>query len=180
MLGERQKAAADHASRRDSSTPASAAVGTPKQRRSTLPGKGSAGPWAGAITMGRVAAGAPPRRNRRESQLLKNRSRAAFRRRRPQTVRNLSTPLVIGMTVSTAVWGTARSVTSHRTMIRSVTRPLDRSAARCSNAVVTALLQPRERGGGRFAAFALGSLLLACTGLFPCGSPPPRGDVPLC
>jgi hypothetical protein len=28
-----------------------------------------------------------------------------FRRRRPQTVRNLSPPLVIGITVSTAVWG---------------------------------------------------------------------------
>jgi hypothetical protein len=47
----------------------------------------------------------PQRRNRRESLLLHNRSRAAFRRRRPQTVRNLSTPLVIGMTVSTAVRG---------------------------------------------------------------------------
>jgi len=39
---------------------------------------------------------------------------AAFRRRRPQTVRNLSPPLVIGMTVSTAVReGSLRDQPSH-------------------------------------------------------------------
>jgi hypothetical protein len=95
------------------------------------------------------------------SLLLQNRLGAAFLRRRPQTVRNLSTSLVIGMTVSTDVWGTARSVTSHRTMIRSVTQPLDRGATSRSNAVVTALLRPRLLSSGRIAAFALGSLLLA-------------------
>jgi hypothetical protein len=41
--------------------------------------------------------------------------------RRPQTVRNLSTPLLTGMRASTAA-GEPHSVTSHRTMIRSVYR----------------------------------------------------------
>jgi hypothetical protein len=75
--------------------------------------------------VGRAATGAPSGEAAEKSLPLQNRSRPAFRCRRPQTVRNLSTTLVIGMTVSTAVWGKARFVTSHLTMIRSVTRPLD-------------------------------------------------------
>jgi hypothetical protein len=47
--------------------------------------------------------------NRRDRCSRRTAHAAVFRRRRPQTVRNLSPPLVMGMTVSTAVWGTLAS-----------------------------------------------------------------------
>jgi len=55
--------------------------------------------------MGRVATDAPSAEAAEMGCSRRAAHSAGFQRRRPQTVRNLSPPLVIVITVSTAVWG---------------------------------------------------------------------------